>query len=33
MDLLVPLMDGIAATAMIRRELPNTEILGHTDVA
>lgn len=28
MDLLMPGMDGIAATAAIRRELPDTEVLA-----
>jgi two-component system, NarL family, response regulator LiaR len=28
MDLLMPVMDGIAATAAIRRELPDTEVLA-----
>jgi NarL family two-component system response regulator LiaR len=32
MDLLMPGMDGITATAMIRRELPDTEILALTSV-
>src|SRR5436305_12100937 len=32
MDLLMPGMDGIAATAAIRRELPNTELLALTSV-
>src|SRR5436853_5228597 len=32
MDLLMPVMDGIAATAAIRRELPNTEVLALTSV-
>ncbi|MGH2587742.1 MAG: response regulator [Dehalococcoidia bacterium] len=30
MDLLMPVMDGIAATAAIRRELPETEVLALT---
>src|SRR5215471_11600049 len=32
MDLLMPVMDGITATAMIRRELPETEVLALTSV-
>jgi DNA-binding NarL/FixJ family response regulator len=32
MDLLMPVMDGIAATAAIRQELPNTEVLALTSV-
>jgi DNA-binding NarL/FixJ family response regulator len=32
MDLLMPVMDGIAATAAIRQELPETEILALTSV-
>ncbi len=32
MDLLMPVMDGIAATAAIRRELPGTEVLALTSV-
>lgn len=32
MDLLMPVMDGIAATAVIRRELPETEVLALTSV-
>ncbi|MCS7062197.1 MAG: response regulator transcription factor [Anaerolineae bacterium] len=32
MDLLMPVMDGIAATAIIRRELPETEVLALTSV-
>ncbi|MGH2495874.1 MAG: response regulator [Ktedonobacteraceae bacterium] len=32
MDLLMPVMDGIAATASIRRELPETEVLALTSV-
>ena len=30
MDLLLPVMDGIAATAVIRRELPETEVIALT---
>src|SRR5438067_13883682 len=30
MDLLLPVMDGIAATAAIRRELPETEVIALT---
>src|SRR2546422_11731347 len=30
MDLLMPAMDGIAATQQIRRELPDTEVLALT---
>ncbi len=32
MDLLMPVMDGIVATGIIRRELPDTEILALTSV-
>jgi two-component system, NarL family, response regulator LiaR len=32
MDILMPVMDGIDATALIRRELPETEVLGLTSV-
>jgi NarL family two-component system response regulator LiaR len=32
MDLLMPVMDGIAATAAIRRELPDTEVVALTSV-
>ena len=32
MDLLMPVMDGIAATAAIRRELPETEVVALTSV-
>ncbi|MBI2323177.1 MAG: response regulator transcription factor [Chloroflexi bacterium] len=32
MDLLMPVMDGIAATAAIRRALPDTEVLALTTV-
>jgi DNA-binding NarL/FixJ family response regulator len=32
MDLLMPQMDGIAATAAIRRELPETEVVALTSV-
>jgi NarL family two-component system response regulator LiaR len=32
MDLLMPVMDGIAATGAIRRELPDTEVLALTSV-
>jgi two-component system, NarL family, response regulator LiaR len=32
MDLLMPIMDGITATAAIRRELPDTEVLALTSV-
>src|SRR5262249_56998515 len=32
MDLLMPGLDGIAATAMIRRELPDTEVVALTSV-
>jgi DNA-binding NarL/FixJ family response regulator len=32
MDLLMPVMDGITATAIIRRELPDTEVLALTSV-
>lgn len=31
-DLLMPVMDGIAATAAIRRELPDTEVIALTSV-
>jgi two-component system, NarL family, response regulator LiaR len=32
MDLLMPALDGIAATAAIRRELPDTEVIAMTSV-
>jgi len=32
MDLLMPVMDGVAATIAIRRELPDTEVLALTSV-
>ena len=32
MDLVMPVMDGIAATAAIRRALPETEVLALTSV-
>jgi two-component system, NarL family, response regulator LiaR len=32
MDLLMPVMDGIQATAQIRRELPDTEVIALTSV-
>jgi two-component system, NarL family, response regulator LiaR len=32
MDLVMPVMDGIAATATIRREVPETEVLALTSV-
>lgn len=32
MDILMPVMDGITATAMIRSELPDTEVLALTSV-
>lgn len=32
MDLLMPMMDGIAATAAIRQELPDTEVIALTSV-
>ena len=32
MDLLMPVMDGVAATAAIRRELPDTEVVALTSV-
>ncbi len=32
MDLLMPVMDGIAATTTIRREVPDTEVLALTSV-
>src|SRR5215218_8799666 len=32
MDLLMPVMDGIAATEAIRRELPEVEVLALTSV-
>jgi NarL family two-component system response regulator LiaR len=32
MDMLMPVMDGIAATEAIRRELPDTEVLALTSV-
>lgn len=33
MDLLMPVMDGIEATAIIRKELPDTEVLALTSVS
>jgi NarL family two-component system response regulator LiaR len=33
MDILMPLMDGITATAIIKRELPEVEVLALTSVA
>ena len=32
MDMLMPAMDGVAATATIRRELPDTEVIALTSV-
>src|SRR5262249_28929575 len=32
MDLLMPVLDGVAATACIRRELPETEVVALTSV-
>jgi DNA-binding NarL/FixJ family response regulator len=32
MDLLMPVMDGLAATAAIRRDLPDTEVIALTSV-
>src|SRR5690242_4283864 len=32
MDLLMPVLDGIAATAAIRREFPETEVIAMTSV-
>lgn len=32
MDLAMPVMDGITATAAIRREIPSTEVLALTSV-
>jgi len=32
MDLLMPVMDGVAATAAIRHELPDTEVIALTSV-
>ncbi|HEY4688136.1 MAG TPA: response regulator transcription factor [Anaerolineae bacterium] len=32
MDMLMPVMDGIAATAAVRRELPDTEVIALTSV-
>jgi two-component system, NarL family, response regulator LiaR len=32
MDLLMPVMDGVAATATLRRELPDTEVIALTSV-
>ncbi|TMD49194.1 MAG: response regulator transcription factor [Chloroflexi bacterium] len=32
MDLLIPVIDGITATAIIRRELPQTEVISFTSV-
>ena len=32
MDMLMPVMDGVAATATIRRELPDTEVIALTSV-
>ena len=32
MDLLMPVMDGVTATALIRRELPDTEVIALTSV-
>lgn len=33
MDILMPVMDGIAATALIRREMPEVEVLALTSVS
>ncbi len=32
MDVLMPVLDGIGATSVIRRELPETEVLGLTSI-
>jgi len=32
MDLLIPVIDGVTATAIIRRELPQTEVIAFTSV-
>jgi len=32
MDLLIPVIDGVTATAIIRRELPQTEVISFTSV-
>jgi DNA-binding NarL/FixJ family response regulator len=32
MDMLMPVMDGVTATAIIRRELPDTEVIALTSV-
>lgn len=32
MDVLLPVMDGVAATAILRRELPETEVIALTSV-